>query len=190
MWKMQNIIVLLKKLKVIIQYLCSNIKMSLYNEFTIENYFRRNGYSIGKNNRIFIHFFSSEPYLIKIGNHCTITSGVKFITHDGGSWIFREEMPDLNVFGKIEIKDNCFIGLNSIILPNVTIGPNSVVGAGAVVSKNVPPNTIVAGVPAKVIGSTEEYKKKCLIKWKSQNLNGPKEKWETQLIEHFWGKEN
>ncbi len=162
----------------------------MYSELTFENYLRKEGYSIGKNNRIYTHNFGSEPYLIQIGNNSTITRGVNFITHDGGSWIFRDEIPDLNVFGKIEIKDNCFIGLNSIILPNVTIGPNSIVGAGSVVSKDVPPNTVVAGVPARIISSTEEYKKKCLMKWKSQNLMGPREKWKSQLIEHFWEQEN
>lgn len=181
-----NIITLLKRLKIIVFYIIDFLERSMYNEFTIENYFRKKGFSIGKNNRIFACDFDSEPYLIKIGNHSTITDGVKFITHDGGAWIFRDKIPDLNVFGKIEIKDNCFIGLDSIILPNVTIGPNSVVGAGSVVTKDVPPNTIVAGIPAKVINSTEEYKKKCIMKYKSQNLKGPRNTWKTQLIEHFW----
>lgn len=173
---------MLNKIKNILEYL----KMRMYNEFTLENYLRKKGYLIGKNNRIYIHNFGSEPYLIKIGNHCTITSGVQLITHDGGAWIFREEISDLNVFGKIEIKDNSFIGLNSIILPNVTIGPNSIVGAGAVVTKDVPPNTVVAGVPAKIISSTEDYKKRCLAKWNSINLKGSRKEWETQLIKHFW----
>ncbi len=182
---MPNIITLLKRLKLIISYLINLIAIGLYNPSTIENYYRKKGYSIGKNNRIYIHNFGSEPYLIKIGNHCTISTGVSFVTHDGGAWIFRDEIPDLNVFGKIEIKDNCFIGLNSIILPNVTIGPNSVVGAGSVVTKDVPPNTVVAGVPAKVISSTEKYKEKCLTQFKAQNLKGSRETWKKQLISYF-----
>ena len=183
---MKTINALFEKIKITISYLM----MKRYNAFTLENYLRKKCYSVGKNNRIYTHYFGSEPYLVKIGNHCTITNGVKFVTHDGGAWIFREEIPDLNVFGKIDIKDNCFIGLNSIILPNVTIGPNSIVGAGAVVSKDVPPNTVVAGVPAKIVGSTEDYKKKCLKKWESQNLKGSREEWKSQLINHFWGKDN
>lgn len=181
-----SILVLLKRLKIVISYIINLINISLYNESTVENYYRKKGFSIGKNNRIYSHYFGSEPYLIKIGNHCTITRGVSFVTHDGGAWIFRDEIPDLNVFGKIEIKDNSFIGLNSIILPNVTIGPNSVVGAGSVVTKDVPPNTVVAGVPAKVISSTEKYKKKCLTEFKDQNLKGSRETWKSQLIEYFW----
>lgn len=101
--------------------------------------------------------FGSEPYLVEIGNHVTITSGVRFITHDGGVWVFRKKYPDIDMFGPIKIKDNVFIGIDTIILPNVTIGSNSIVGAGSIVNKDVPPNSVVAGVPAKHICSTEEY---------------------------------
>lgn len=100
--------------------------------------------------------------------------------------MFRDEIPNLNIFGKIEIKDKCFIGINSIILPNVTIGPNSVIGAGSVVTKDVPPNTVVAGVPAKVICSLEHYKEKCIGKWEALNLKGDREEWKEQLIKYFW----
>jgi len=65
-------------------------------------------------------------------------------------------------FNRITIKDNCFIGARAIIMPGVTIGPNSVVGAGAVVTKNVPPNSVVAGVPAKVMMSVNDYAERCL----------------------------
>ena len=176
-----------KNIKQIFGQFLNKIEVRKYNEYTIEEYFRKKGYFVGKNNRIYIRDFGREPYLVKIGNHCTITAGVSFITHDGAAWIFREEIPRLNVFGKIEIKDNCFIGVKSIILPNITIGPNSVVGAGSVVTKDVPPNTVVAGVPAKRICSVEEYREKCIKKWKALNLQGPRETWEKQLIEHFWG---
>ena len=57
--------------------------------------------------------------------------------------------------GHIHIKKNAWIGANATILPGVTIGENSIVAAGAVVSKNVPDNTIVGGIPAKVIREIE-----------------------------------
>lgn len=111
--------------------------------------------------------FGSEPYLITIGKNVEITAGVVFITHDGAVWTLRnfdEKYKDLDVFGPIKVGDNVFIGNNAIILPGVTIGDNVVIGAGAVVAKDIPSNSVAAGVPAKVIRSLEEYGEKSLEK--------------------------
>lgn len=107
----------------------------------------------------------SEPWLIEIGNNVTITTGVLLVTHDGGSRLFRNVIPNANRvfgngFGTIIIRDNSFIGTNSIILPGVIIGPNSVVGAGSVVTKNIPPGYVYAGNPAHKICTFDEYKSK------------------------------
>lgn len=142
-----------------------SIELNKYNDFTIAEYFRRQGAKIGDNNRIELRCLGAEPYLIRIGNHCTITPGVAFINHDGGTWIFTDEDPSLQKFGTIDIRDNCFIGLNSIIMGNIVIGPNSIVAAGSVVTKDVPPGTIVGGNPAKVISTIEEYKEKVFSQW-------------------------
>lgn len=148
-------------------------RLSCYDDFTIAEYFRGQGAQIGDDCRILIRSLgSSEPYLIRIGNHCTIAGNVTFITHDGGGWVFTEELPSLQRFGTIEILDNCFIGFGAILMLNVRIGPNSVVGAGAVVTKDVPPNTVVAGCPAKPICTLEEYKRKVIVAWQRQKPPG------------------
>jgi len=108
--------------------------------------------------------FGSEPCLISIGKHVTISSNVTFITHDGGTWVFRsqERYKDVIKFGRVTIHDNCFIGKGATLMPGVSVGPNSVVATGSVVTKDVPPNTVVGGVPAKVIKGVEAYAENCL----------------------------
>lgn len=105
--------------------------------------------------------FGSEPYLISIGDNCRITNGVRFVTHDGGVWVLRNlGLKDVDVFGQISIGNNVHIGWNAIIMPNVHIGNNCVIGAGAVVTKDIPDNSVAVGVPARVIESIEEYENK------------------------------
>lgn len=108
--------------------------------------------------------FGSEPYLVSLGNRVTISCDVVFITHDGATWLFRDQPKYKNVikFGKIVVKDNCFIGARVTILPGVTIGPNSIVAVGSVVTKDVMPNSVYGGVPAKYICTLDEYAEKCL----------------------------
>jgi|APSaa5957512576_1039674.scaffolds.fasta_scaffold78427_1 acetyltransferase-like isoleucine patch superfamily enzyme len=145
------------------------IKYLIYsaNPYTLPSIYRRYyGVKIGEEcvftgKRI---SFGSEPYLIEIGNKVRITADVKFETHDGGVGIFRDEYPGINVFGKIKIGDNSFIGHGSIIMSGVSIGKNVVIGAGSIVTKNIPSNSLAVGIPAKVIKSIEEYKESCLKK--------------------------
>lgn len=139
-----------------------------YSPHTMAEYLRKQGAQIGEGCFIAVTRLGTEPYLVKIGNHVGIATGVLFITHDGGAWIFRDEVPDLQAFGPIIIEDNCIIGSNAILFPNVRIGPNSIVGAGSVVITDVPPNTIAVGVPARAFGSVEKYRTKCLEGWKAQ----------------------
>lgn len=103
--------------------------------------------------------FGSEPYLITIGNNVRIAPCVSFFTHDGGTSVFNRQERYRNVikYGQIRIKDNSVIGSRATILPGVTIGPNTVVAAGSVVTRNAPPNTLVAGNPAKPVMSIQQY---------------------------------
>ena len=141
-----------------------NIKKIIYN-IRIKK-MKKRGLKLGKNS-VFMGKpnLGSEPYLVTIENNVTVSSNVHFITHDGGTRVFRssEKYKDVIKYGKIVIKDNCFIGLNTIILPNVKIGPNSVVGAGSVVTKDIPPNSVYTGNPAKFIMSVDHYAEKSLM---------------------------
>lgn len=101
--------------------------------------------------------WSTEPWLITLGKNVHITNGVEFLTHDGGTLIFRHLVPDLEITKPITVGDNVYIGHNAIILPGVTIGNNVIIGAAAVVTKNIPDNSVAVGVPAKVIKTTDEY---------------------------------
>lgn len=127
-------------------------------------YLRKLGVRIGKGCDIDkTANFGSEPWLIKLGDNVRITRGVQFITHDGALWTLRKMglIDGQSVkYGPIKIGDNCNISWNSIILPNITIGKNSIVAAGAVVTHNVPEGSIVGGVPARVIESVDEYYEK------------------------------
>jgi acetyltransferase-like isoleucine patch superfamily enzyme len=96
-----------------------------------------------------MHMFGSEPYLVQIGDGVTICSGVDFVTHDGGLRVVRDVYPGAYRYRRIVICDNAFIGMRAIILPGVTIGSGAIVGAGAVVSRDVPAGCVAAGVPAR-----------------------------------------
>ncbi|PKR79943.1 capsule biosynthesis protein CapG [Brumimicrobium salinarum] len=124
-----------------------------------EKYARYTGVKIGKNCDIQKVSFGSEPYLVEIGNHVQITSGTKIFTH-GGGWVFRDQYPKLDYFGKVKIKNNVYIGNNSMIMPGVTIGNDVIVGAGSIVTKSIPDGKIVAGNPARIVGETSEFVEK------------------------------
>jgi len=104
--------------------------------------------------------FGTEPYLITIGDHVEITSGVRFITHDGSVWVFRDKLPNIDIVKPIEVGNNVFIGMRSMILPGVSIGNNVIIGAGSVVVSNIPSNNVVAGIPARIIRDMDSYYKK------------------------------
>jgi acetyltransferase-like isoleucine patch superfamily enzyme len=118
------------------------------------DYLRRKGVKIGKNCLIFTLDFSTEPYLVEIGDHVVIARGTKILTHDGATWLFRDKYPNLTVFGRVIIKDNTFLGTNCTILAGTEIGKNCIIGAGSVVRGIIPDNSVVMGNPAKVVMKT------------------------------------
>lgn len=152
-------------------------------------YLRKKGAKIGENCEIYKSAnFGSEPYLISIGNHVRVNEGVQLITHDGGLWVLRaledvygNEFKDADKFGKINIGDNVHIGTNAIIMPGVTIGSNSIIACGAVVTKDVPERSVVGGVPAKIIEDIHEYAVKIREKYVNTKHMNAEEKQEFLL---------
>lgn len=128
--------------------------------------------------------WSTEPWIITLGDNVHITDGVKFITHDGGTLLYRNRVPDLEITKPINVGDDVYIGNNVIILPGVSIGNNVVIGAGAVVTKDIPDNSVAVGVPARVIKSADDYFEK--IQRESLHLGNLKgvEK-DKKLMEHY-----
>lgn len=121
-------------------------------------YWRRQGMKIGNNCFINNVNFSTEPYLIEIGDHVAIAAGTDFITHDGAIWCFRDEIENADVFGRIKIGNNVFIGNNCTLLPNTFVGNNCIIAAGSIVRGQFPENSVIVGNPAKVVLSMSMQK--------------------------------
>lgn len=99
----------------------------------------------------------TDPCYVRLGDNVHLT-GCTLFGHDGSVSMLRQayNVP-LDKVGKIDIRDNVFIGHQAIVMPGVTVGPYAIVAAGAVVTCDVPAGSVVAGVPARVIGQIEEY---------------------------------
>ena len=98
----------------------------------------------------------SHCWLIEIGDNVTLAPRVHILCHDASTKTFL----NYTKIGRVTIGDNVFIGAESVVLPGVTIGSNVIVGANSTVTHDVPDNTVVAGSPARVICSLEEYLEK------------------------------
>lgn len=94
-------------------------------------------------------------WLIEIKDNVTLANRVQILAHDDSA----EQYLGYRKAGKVVIGNNVFIGAGSTILPGVTIGDNSIIGAGSIVNKDIPPNTVAAGVPVRIIKSLAEYLK-------------------------------
>lgn len=123
---------------------------------------RKNGIRIGDNVnfRYPSHTLidTTRPCLVEIGNNIDINDHFTILTHDFGTYVFREVYHDfVNSSGKVKIGDNIVFGRNVTVLKGVSIGNNCIIGAGSIVSKSIPSNSVAVGSPAKVICSIDEY---------------------------------
>ncbi len=100
----------------------------------------RLGVKIGRNVRLYGTIDGVNPHLVEIGDNVVVGKGSSLIAHcpvRGGL--------------KVKIENNVWLGYGVLVLPGVTIGENSIVGAGSVVTRDIPPNAIAAGNPARVL---------------------------------------
>ena len=148
--------------------LIKSIKMKMINKTSAKkvDYLRKQGCQIGEKTRLLCGTgsFGTEPYMVKLGKDCLISSNVSFLTHDGGVKVLNSLKyfgdTAMDKVGAITVGDNCFIGNSVKIMPGVKIGDNVIVGTGAIVTKDVPSNCIVAGIPARIICTLDEYYEK------------------------------
>ena len=146
-----------RQIKYLFKKICSKFKKNP-DEY-MNKFFRKNDISIGEKCHIYLNIISSEPFLITIGNNVTISSEVIFCTHDNSIIKVDGKMP--NLFGKVTIGDNCFVGQRSMLMYGVTLANNIIVAAGSVVTNSFDEEgIIIGGVPARKIGTFQDFSKK------------------------------
>lgn len=134
----------------------------------------------------------SEPYLVSIGNNVSLAMNVELITHDiigetlkGGP--YGKHISSTAYYDTITIGNNVSICGNTIILPGVIIGDNSIVAGGSVVTKDVESGSVVGGNPAKKICTIEEFVKK------RYNNDPPQWEWNdlvSSVAKYYWNINN
>ena len=132
-----------------------------------EKYAKKLGVNMGENCHIYGKVsWGTEPWIITLGNNVHITNECRFVTHDGATLLFRNQEPTLELTKPIIVGNDVYIGTRSIIMGGVIIGDKVIIGAGSVVTKNIPSNSVVVGVPARIIKTADNY----FIKAKQESL--------------------
>lgn len=142
------------------------IKKAHLNWHNYVSYLKKKGVQIGENFYISggtrdKNIDLTRPSLISIGDNVSINRNFTLMTHDFVSGVFLNKYHDfLPSSGKVTIGNNVRFGANCTVLKGVTIGDNCFIGAGSIVSKDIPANSIAVGIPCKVIMTLEDYYKK------------------------------
>lgn len=123
-------------------------------------YLRKKGVSVGEGTTFFGHVSIdvTRPSLVEIGRNCMFTDNVSLLTH-GFDWsVLREKYGEiLCSSGKVVVEDNVFVGTKTIILKGVKIGRDSIIGAGSVITHDIPAGSVAAGNPCNVIMTIDQY---------------------------------
>lgn len=139
------------------------------------NYLRTNGLQIWEGNSLRPRNFNidlTRPSLISIGNNCYFNENITMLTHDWVTKVFLNSGREfVNSSGRVTIGNNVSFGQNVMILKGVTIGDNCFIGAGSIVTKDIPANSIAVGAPCRVIMSLDEYYQKRLAKSEAEALD-------------------
>lgn len=144
---------------------------ALRNSNSYIKWLRNNGVKVGKNTIVRYPLFTridlTRPSLITIGDNVDINKNFTIMTHDYSSFVFKNLYGEfINSSGMVNIGSNIYFGTDVIVLKGVRIGNNCIIAAGSVVVKDIPDNSVAAGVPCRVISTIDEYfekrKKKCV----------------------------
>lgn len=117
---------------------------------------RLRGVKVGKGSKInrTVQIDDSNPNLVEIGRNVWVTAGVIILCHQRDLSHYRVGVPVMDCplkEGKVVIKDGAHVGVGAILMPGVTVGKGSVIGAGAVVVSDIPDYSVAVGVPARII---------------------------------------
>ena len=140
-------------------------RLALTNEIRFIKYLREQGIVIGEK----CHFGDpktitidlTRPYLVEIGDSVRMNKGFTLLTHDFTTStlqnVYNEFIPSS---GKVKIGNNVYFAQKCTVLKGVTIGNNCIIGYGSLITKDIPDNSVVNGIPARVVCTIEEYYKK------------------------------
>lgn len=136
---------------------------------TLIRYLREKGISIGEGcifrRPMGVIIDTQRPTLVSIGNNVDMNKNFSIYTHDYGAGVFKNVYHDvINSSGAVSIGNNIYFGANCTILKGVSIGDNCIIGAGSIISRDIPSNSVAVGNPCKVICSLDEYFHKRKIK--------------------------
>ncbi|WP_422107356.1 acyltransferase [Winogradskyella sp.] len=113
------------------------------------SFLRASGAKIGKNTMISLGAkIDVRRGQISIGSNCLITHGCYILSHDGAAHVIDS---DDDGTGFVTIGDHVFIGVNTVVMRNVSIGNHAIIGAGSVVNKDIPEGAIAAGNPVRIL---------------------------------------